>query len=65
VLLAFGADVLYAADRSALPSDDRTLAEELGATIHNEPLLTEEAYAENRKAARPASSKSPPQEARP
>jgi 8-oxo-dGTP diphosphatase len=28
------------------------LAEELGATIANEPLLTEEAYADNRKAAR-------------
>ena len=28
------------------------LAEELGAPIHNEPLLTEEAYADDRKSAR-------------
>jgi 8-oxo-(d)GTP phosphatase len=52
VLLAFGANVLYAADRLRCHQTLGPLAEELGATIHNEPLLTEEAYAENRKAAR-------------
>jgi 8-oxo-dGTP pyrophosphatase MutT (NUDIX family) len=52
VLLAFGADVLHAADRARCHQTIEPLAEELGATIHNEPLLTEEAYADNRKAAR-------------
>ena len=52
VLLAFGGNVLYAADRVRCHQTLEPLAEELGATIHNEPLLTEEAYAENRKAAR-------------
>jgi 8-oxo-dGTP diphosphatase len=52
VLLAFGANVLHAADRARCHQTIEPLAEELGATIHNEPLLTEEAYAENRKAAR-------------
>ena len=52
LLLAFGADVLYAADRLRCHQTLEPLAEELGTTIHNEPLLTEEAYAENRKAAR-------------
>jgi 8-oxo-(d)GTP phosphatase len=52
VLLAFGANVLYAADRVRCHQTLEPLAEELGTTIHNEPLLTEEAYAENRKAAR-------------
>jgi 8-oxo-(d)GTP phosphatase len=52
VLLAFGAKVLYAADRVRCHQTLEPLAEELGTTIHNEPLLTEEAYAENRKAAR-------------
>jgi 8-oxo-dGTP pyrophosphatase MutT (NUDIX family) len=52
VLLAFGANALYAADRARCHQTIEPLAEELGATIHNEPLLTEEAYAENRKAAR-------------
>lgn len=53
VLLAFGADVLYAADRLRCHQTIEPLAEELGGvTIHNEPALTEEAYAENRKAAR-------------
>ena len=52
VLLAFGANVLYAADRARCHQTIEPLAEELGVTIHNEPLLTEEAYAENRKAAR-------------
>jgi 8-oxo-dGTP diphosphatase len=52
VLLSFGADVLYAADRVRCHQTLEPLAEELGATIANEPLLTEEAYADNRKAAR-------------
>ncbi len=52
VLLAFGADVLYAADRVRCHQTITPLADELGATIHNEPMLTEEAYADNRKAAR-------------
>ena len=52
LLLAFGANVLYAADRVRCHQTLEPLAEELGTIIHNEPLLTEEAYAENRKAAR-------------
>jgi 8-oxo-(d)GTP phosphatase len=52
VLLAFGGDVLYAADRVRCHQTLEPLAEELGTTIHDEPLLTEEAYPENRKAAR-------------
>jgi len=52
VLLAFGADTLYTADRVRCRQTLEPLAEELGATIHSEPLLTEEGYAENRKAAR-------------
>ena len=51
-LLAFGANELYAADRVRCHQTLEPLAEELGTTIHNEPTLTEEAYAENRKAAR-------------
>ncbi|KUH85267.1 MULTISPECIES: NUDIX hydrolase [unclassified Mycobacterium] len=52
VLLAFGADHLYAADRVRCVSTLEPLADELGATIHSDDLLTEEAYAEDRKAAR-------------
>jgi 8-oxo-dGTP pyrophosphatase MutT (NUDIX family) len=52
VLLAFGADTLYAADRLRCHQTLEPLAEELGTCIHNEPLLTEEEYPENRKAAR-------------
>ncbi len=51
-LLAFGADTLYAADRTRCQQTLEPFAEELGATIQTEPLLTEEAYAENRKAVR-------------
>jgi 8-oxo-(d)GTP phosphatase len=51
-LLAFGASELYAADRVRCHQTLEPLAEELGTTIHSEPLLTEEAYPENRKAAR-------------
>ena len=52
VLLAFGADTLYAADRVRCHQTLEPLAEELGTTVHEEPLLTEEEYPENRKAAR-------------
>lgn len=52
LLLAFGADVLYAADRVRCHQTLEPLADELGTGIANEPLLTEEAYADNRKAAR-------------
>jgi 8-oxo-(d)GTP phosphatase len=52
VLFAFGANMVYAGDRVRCHQTLEPLAEELGVTIHNEPLLTEEAYAENRKAAR-------------
>jgi 8-oxo-dGTP pyrophosphatase MutT (NUDIX family) len=51
-LLAFGADTLYAADRVRCEQTLGPLAEELGVAIHKEPLLTEEAYADDRKAAR-------------
>jgi 8-oxo-(d)GTP phosphatase len=51
-LLAFGASELYAADRVRCHQTLEPLAEELGVTIHNEPALTEEAYADNRKTAR-------------
>jgi 8-oxo-dGTP diphosphatase len=51
-LLAFGANVIYAADRLRCHQTLEPLAEELGTSINNEPLLTEEAYAENRKAGR-------------
>ncbi|HJT93330.1 MAG TPA: NUDIX hydrolase [Mycobacterium sp.] len=52
VLLAFGANELYTADRVRCQQTLEPLAEELGTTIHDEPLLTEEAYPDNRKAAR-------------
>ena len=52
VLLAFGAETLYAADRVRCRQTLAPLADELGTTIRDEPLLTEEAYPENRKAAR-------------
>ena len=51
-LLCFGADELHAADRTRCRQTIEPLAEELGVTIVTEPLLTEEAYADNRKAAR-------------
>jgi 8-oxo-dGTP pyrophosphatase MutT (NUDIX family) len=51
-LLAFGADTLYAADRVRCEQTLGPLAEELGVAIHKEPLLTEEAYADDRKQAR-------------
>jgi 8-oxo-(d)GTP phosphatase len=51
-LLGFGADTLYAADRVRCEQTLGPLAEELGVAIHKEPLLTEEAYADDRKQAR-------------
>lgn len=51
-LLAFGADELFAADRTRCHQTLDPLAEELGVGIHNEPGLTEEAYADDRKATR-------------
>lgn len=51
-LLAFGGDRLYAADRTRCVQTVAPLAEELGATVHTEPELTEEAYADDKKVAR-------------
>lgn len=51
-LLAFGADTLYAADRTRCRQTIEPLAQVLGVGITDEPLLTEEAYADDRKAAR-------------
>ena len=51
-LLAFGADTLYAADRVRCHQTLEPTAEELGVRIDSEPLLTEEAYADDRKPAR-------------
>jgi 8-oxo-(d)GTP phosphatase len=51
-LLAFGADTLYAANRARCRLTIAPLADELGTSIHDEPTLTEEAYADDRKAAR-------------
>lgn len=52
VLLAFGATELYAADRVRCRQTIEPLADELGTTIRDEPALTEEAYADDRKTAR-------------
>lgn len=51
-LLSFGAGELFAADRVRCEQTLGPLAEELGVVIGNEPDLTEEAYADNRKATR-------------
>lgn len=51
-LLAFGAGTLYAADKVRCHQTMTPLAEELGVDIHNEPALTEDAYAADPKAAR-------------
>jgi 8-oxo-dGTP pyrophosphatase MutT (NUDIX family) len=51
-LLAFGATELHAAARARCHQTLEPLAEELGVTIHDEPTMTEEAYSDNRKAAR-------------
>jgi 8-oxo-(d)GTP phosphatase len=52
ILLAFGADKLYAANRVRCRQTLEPLAEELGAAIYDEPALTEEAYSDSRKATR-------------
>ncbi|KUI28057.1 NUDIX hydrolase [Mycobacterium sp. GA-2829] len=51
-LLAFGADQLYAADRTRCEQTIEPLAQELDELIHSEPTLTEEAYSEDKKPAR-------------
>ncbi|ORA12674.1 NUDIX hydrolase [Mycobacterium arosiense] len=51
-LLAFGASQVYAADRVRCHQTVEPLAEELGLPVHNEPTLTEEAYAKNAKRGR-------------
>ena len=52
LLSAFGATDLHAADRVRCEQTIEPLADELGVTIRDEPTLTEEAYADNRKRAR-------------
>jgi 8-oxo-dGTP diphosphatase len=52
LLLAFGATDLHAAARTRCHQTIEPLADELGGTIRDEPLLTEEAYANNRKRTR-------------
>jgi 8-oxo-dGTP diphosphatase len=47
LLLAFGATDLYAAPRTRCHQTLEPLAEELGVTIRDEPMLTEEAYTED------------------
>ncbi|QLL09087.1 NUDIX hydrolase [Mycobacterium vicinigordonae] len=51
-LSAFGATHVYAADRVRCHQTVEPLAAELGVAIHNEPNLTEEAYAKNPKRGR-------------
>jgi 8-oxo-(d)GTP phosphatase len=51
-LVTFGPTDVYSADRVRCHQTVEPLAEELGVTIHNEPALTEEAYADNPKRAR-------------
>ncbi len=51
-LLAFGVTDVYAADRVRCHQTVEPLAAELGAPIHNERALTEEAYAKNPKRGR-------------
>ena len=51
-LLAFGANELYAADKVRCDQTLEPLAQELPTTIHSEPALTAEAYAENKKRGR-------------
>ena len=51
-LLAFGATDVYAADRLRCHQTVEPLAQEVGVDIGNEPALTEEAYARDRKQAR-------------
>jgi 8-oxo-dGTP pyrophosphatase MutT (NUDIX family) len=51
-LLAFGASSVHAAPRVRCVQTVEPLAEELGVTVSAEPALTEEAYADDRRAAR-------------
>jgi 8-oxo-(d)GTP phosphatase len=51
-LLAFGATSVHAAPRVRCVQTVEPLAEELGVTVIAEPTLTEEAYADDRRAAR-------------
>jgi 8-oxo-(d)GTP phosphatase len=51
-LLAFGATAVYAAPRVRCQQTVEPLAEELGVTIAEEPTLTEEAFADDKRAAR-------------
>jgi 8-oxo-dGTP diphosphatase len=51
-LMAFGATTLYAADRVRCHQTIEPLAQELDQLVHNEPLLTEEAYSADHKATR-------------
>jgi len=51
-LLAFGATEVHAADRARCHQTVEPLAKELGVAIDNEPALTEEAYAQDRKRGR-------------
>lgn len=52
LLLAFGATDLHAADRLRCHQTIEPLADELSTRTHDEPTLTEEAYAEHPKRAR-------------
>jgi 8-oxo-(d)GTP phosphatase len=52
LLLAFGATDLHAADRVRCQQTIEPLAQELGVSIRDEPLLTEEAYTSNHKRTR-------------
>lgn len=51
-LLAFGATTVHAAPKVRCHQTVEPLAEELGVVISDEPTLTEEAYADDRRAAR-------------
>jgi 8-oxo-(d)GTP phosphatase len=51
-LLAFGATTVYAAPRVRCQQTVEPLAEELGVAITDEPTLTEEAFADDKRAAR-------------
>ena len=51
-LLAFGATSVYSAPRTRCRQTVEPLAEELGVKIEDEPTLTEEAYADDKRAAR-------------
>lgn len=52
LLLAFGAGTVHAADRVRCRQTVEPLAAELGVAVHNEPMLTEEFYADNAAKAR-------------